>query len=307
MFEKWFPLQQNNIEKSESRIELIYSHLEQDSLDIFVEGNSRGKPSQLWNEVKDYDTARALQYEYEGSNLHKNLLKSLQVDPNTIVYKGTKKPYVVPNYYAATMQLMDPITEVMRPITSAAQAIKTPAKKPRNLEQVDEKWTTETGEAAQPVAAASSQVEATSEHQHAQREAISNFNLDIFTNSSPSSSSTAGGANATAVHGRDQDRLDPELLELATMDVTSQSSASSTEATVGGGGGRKRSDDTTKLSKLLATIKSTSKKHHHQEAEEEKEALSEEAKRQLSNLPDLSYMRSSKLVFPIRLQRELPK
>ena len=86
-------------------------------------------------------------------------------------------------------------------------------------------------------------------------------------------------ASNDAVFITDQDKLDPELLELA-MAVTPDPSTS------------KKTDP---LSKILASLKVTGRKN----SEEEEETLSEEAAEVVRKLPDLSFMRSGVLMFPV--------
>ena len=84
----------------------------------------------------------------------------------------------------------------------------------------------------------------------------------------------------------DQDRLDPELLELAMSDIPNE---------------KQLPKPSEAITKLLATIKKSSSSNKKVETSNNEE-LSEEANKVLGKLHDLSYMRSTVLMFPVTMQ-----
>ena len=78
----------------------------------------------------------------------------------------------------------------------------------------------------------------------------------------------------------DREKIDPELLELA-MSVTPDPESA------------KKPDP---LTKILASLKVSS---NRKDSEDESDSLSEEASQVMQKLPDLSYMRSRVLMFPL--------
>ena len=82
-----------------------------------------------------------------------------------------------------------------------------------------------------------------------------------------------------------QDRLDPELLALETKALLEE---------------KKQLPEA--FSKVLQNFQKLTKKDSNGGSEEVKEELSEEATKVLEKLHDLSYMRSSVLMFPVTMQ-----
>jgi len=280
-FSLWFSSANlTQVDKENTDPLLIMSYL--NSRTLFKDSkNTNNRPETIWNLLKDIDTAVALKFKYEGCKLHRNMLNELKLNSDNIVYQGSTKPYVVPTYFAASLQSMD--SSVLKPV-SAAQIITANDDKLRKdssnqKSNEQKKWTTETACSELPPSVITNVVSSTEKDCDNIEKTTSSqqieFNFDCF------SVDDVKNNESNKDQDKDQDKLDPDLLQLAQLPSVSKV---------------EKSPGQDKISKLLATIKSTRKEDVVTgNAEEE---LSAEVREHLGKFPDISYMRSSVLIFP---------
>ncbi|CAK8694219.1 unnamed protein product [Clavelina lepadiformis] len=275
----WFPRLDEEQDTEEDEISQVHLHVEENVLPLFqvnsspahipLGGKSRRikRPTELWDILEDIDNALALQHQWNSSRHNQGLMTSLGIKTQNVLFSGTSAPFYVPTY-AASLGLLEPNKELTKPISAAEKITATsPTEKTIPGGDTDAAWTTESDCSidACSVGSSNNTLAPTSVLD------TSSFNLDILETAS---------SYSTPTHSA-QDKLDPELLELAMNDVP-PAAANTT----------KLADP---LSKILASLGVSKKK----EPEEDEEELSEEAAKIVANLPDLSYMRSSVLMFPV--------
>nr|XP_002131207.1 aftiphilin isoform X1 [Ciona intestinalis]XP_026692092.1 aftiphilin isoform X1 [Ciona intestinalis]XP_026692093.1 aftiphilin isoform X1 [Ciona intestinalis] len=279
----WFPVQEKSTGNTEEDtdtgntavIKQVHDHIEDDILDIYVQdspvtnNNSVNKPSALWDLLEDVDNAIALKFQWNGSDHNRRLIESLGIKTQNILFSGTAKPYYVPTY-ASGLGLLEPSKE-LKPVSAAEKITAiSPTDKVAPVDG-DAVWETETGGSKHVVTdachtgvggvATSSVLDSCS------------LDLDFFDKPSPNASSHKNKS--------DQDKIDPELLQLA-MKVTPDTNP-------------KKPDP---LSKILASLGvASSRKTMNAEEDED---ISEEGRKVLQKLPDLSFMRSTVLMFPLQ-------
>nr|CAB3220490.1 aftiphilin-like [Phallusia mammillata] len=282
-FGKWFSFSTPDIVEDE--ITSIQKQVEDDLLEVFHSENVDTESGQklshrasyLWDLLEDIDNAIALKFVWNNSSHHQHLLSSLGIKTQNILFGRTSKPYYVPNYYAAGLGMLEPGKEIIKPM-SAAEKITAVSPKEKNMPDDDKAWAVETerngvvsgahacSEGHQSVGAITNGSAATGIID------ASSLNLDMLNSIVKSQNS--------ATSKSEQDKIDPELLELA-MEVTPDQTST------------KKADP---LSKILATlgVSSTAKK-----PKDTDDDLSEDAKKVLKKLPELSFMRSKVLMFPV--------
>ncbi|XP_029632563.1 aftiphilin isoform X1 [Salmo trutta] len=227
----------------------------------------------LWRQLLDIHEAFGLRHQWGGSHSNKTLLCSLGIDIRNILFTGQKKQPVIVPMYAASLGMLEPTKEPVKPI-SAAEMI------------------TSIAQQVPPVAAA--EIISTSPPDTAQEvlppvqfdwssSGLTNpldasggsslLNLDFFgpvEDSGPSSSTSIPG-------------VDPELYELTTSKLEPSGSGS-------------RVADA--FARLMSTMEKTSTSTRKPRKEEN---LSEEALKVIAGLPDLSFMQAKVLMFPTTL------
>nr|XP_039248163.1 aftiphilin-like [Styela clava] len=271
---------------------------------------------ELWDQLEDIDNTLALNFVWNGSGHNKHLLDSLGMHTQNILFSGTKQAYYVPTYYAAGLGMIDPSKGVLKPMSAAEKITAlSPTEKnaPALLEEaskaqeVHSEWKTiadnsGSGNSMLIDGSWSHSDEITNNSDTVQSSVdmsdpipiiSSSMDLDYFEKLSVDGSKSSVKS----------DLIDPELLELTTAPTTEpppppKDSGSAT------------------LSKILASIKSSSNnsspsstistlfaQQNASKWEEEESKLSPETRLVLQKLPDLSYMKSRTLVFPISTSR----
>ncbi|XP_059410792.1 aftiphilin-like isoform X3 [Carassius carassius] len=212
-------------------------------------GPTNGALRDVWQQLQDVHNAYGLRYQWGGSHTNKALLCSLGIDTRNILFTGQKKQPVIVPMYAASLGMLEPTKEPVKPV-SAAEMIASIAKSP----SVSTELNTCPPDTAQ--------------------ESLPPVQFDW---------SSSGLTNPL-------DGVDPELYELtqAKLDVS---------------GGSSRVVDA--FARLMSTVEKTSTSTSRKPVQKE-ENLSEEARRVISGLPDLSFMQAKVLMFPSTLTPLLP-
>ncbi|XP_060716473.1 aftiphilin a isoform X4 [Tachysurus vachellii] len=234
-----------------SFLEISFPHVEEDvpPLTAYLEPCEGGEKQDnqpapisrgvqgVWLQLQDIHSAFGLRYQWGGSHSNKALLCSLGIDTRNILFTGQKKQPVIVPMYAASLGMLEPTKEPVKPV-SAAEMIASIAQSP----SVSTEMSTCPTDAAQ-------------------------FDW-----------SSSGLTNPL-------DGVDPELYELtqAKLDVS---------------GGSSRVVDA--FARLMSTVEKTNTSTRRVQTQKE-ENLSEEARRVISILPDLSFMQAKVLMFPSTL------
>ncbi|XP_016358147.1 aftiphilin a isoform X4 [Sinocyclocheilus anshuiensis] len=202
----------------------------------------------VWQQLQDVNNAYGLRYQWGGSHTNKALLCSLGIDTRNILFTGHKKQPVIVPMYAASLGMLEPTKEPVKPV-SAAEMIASIAQSPSVATELN---------TCPPDTA---------------QESLPPVQFDW---------SSSGLTNPL-------DGVDPELYELtqAKLDVS---------------GGSSRVVDA--FARLMSTVEKTSTSTSRKPVQEEN--LSEEARRVISGLPDLSFMQAKVLMFPSTLTPLLP-
>ncbi|KAM6971988.1 aftiphilin a [Aplochiton taeniatus] len=234
---------------------------------IRVQNN--GALRDMWWQLQDIHEAYGLRYQWGGSHSNKTLLCSLGIDIRNILFTGQKKQPVIVPMYAASLGMLEPTKEPVKPV-SAAEMITSIAQAPpvspetstspdtaqETLPPVQFDWST--SGLTNPLDASGGS---------------SLLNLDFF---GPVEDS--GSSSSTSIPG-----VDPELYELTTAKLDP------------GGSGSRVADA---FARLMSTMEKTSTSTRKPRREEN---LSEEAAKVIASLPDLSFMQAKVLMFPTTL------
>ncbi|XP_016139706.1 aftiphilin-like isoform X5 [Sinocyclocheilus grahami] len=212
-------------------------------------GTTNGALRDVWQQLQDVNNAYGLRYQWGGSHTNKALLCSLGIDTRNILFTGHKKQPVIVPMYAASLGMLEPTKEPVKPV-SAAEMIASIAQSPSVATELN---------TCPPDTA---------------QESLPPVQFDW---------SSSGLTNPL-------DGVDPELYELtqAKLDVS---------------GGSSRVVDA--FARLMSTVEKTSTSTSRKPVQKE-ENLSEEARRVISGLPDLSFMQAKVLMFPSTLTPLLP-
>lgn len=212
-------------------------------------GPTNGALRDMWQQLEDVNNAYGLRYQWGGSHTNKVLLCSLGIDTRNILFTGHKKQPVIVPMYAASLGMLEPTKEPVKPV-SAAEMIASIAQSPSVATELN---------TCPPDTA---------------QESLPPVQFDW---------SSSGLKNPL-------DGVDPELYELtqAKLDVS---------------GGSSRVVDA--FARLMSTVEKTSTSTSRKPVQKE-ENLSEEARRVISGLPDLSFMQAKVLMFPSTLTPLLP-
>ncbi|KAF4075426.1 hypothetical protein AMELA_G00234430 [Ameiurus melas] len=235
----------------------------------------------VWLHLQDIHSALGLRYQWGGSHSNKTLLCSLGIDTRNILFTGQKKQPVIVPMYASSLGMLEPTKEPVKPV-SAAEMIASIAQTP----SVAMEMSTCPADAAQESLPRCSLTGAAVALQTLwmvrsitlmmiASGGSSLLNLDFFgpVDDLPSSSTTS-------IPG-----VDPELYEL-------------TQAKLDMSGGSSRVVDA--FARLMSTVEKTNTSTRRLQTQKE-ENLSEEARRVISTLPDLSFMQAKVLMFPSTL------
>ncbi|XP_041641605.1 aftiphilin a isoform X3 [Cheilinus undulatus] len=234
----------------------------------------------VWTQLQDIHEAIGLRYQWGGSHCNKALLCCLGIDTRNILFTGQKKQPVIVPMYAASLGMLEPTKEPVKPISAAemiasiAQAPPAAPEKPSctpDTVQVGPQDVHRPTEALPPVQFDWSSSGLTNPLDASGGSSL--LNLDFF---GPVEDS--GSTSSTSIPG-----VDPELYELTTAKLDPGSSGS-------------RVADA--FARLMSTMEKTSTSTRKPRREEN---LSEEAAKVISGLPDLSFMQAKVLMFPATL------
>nr|XP_055060172.1 aftiphilin a isoform X2 [Misgurnus anguillicaudatus] len=209
---------------------------------------ANGALQDVWQQLQDVNNAYGLRYQWGGSYTNKLLLCSLGIDTRNILFTGQKKQPVIVPMYAASLGMLEPTKEPVKPV-SAAEMIASIAQSPSVASELNTCPPDTNQESLPPV----------------------QFDW-----------SSSGLTNPL-------DGVDPELYEL-------------TQAKLDTSGGSSRVVDA--FARLMSTVEKTSTSTRKPVQKEEN--LSEEARRVIARLPDLSFMQAKVLMFPSTLTPLLP-
>ncbi|XP_028676690.1 aftiphilin a isoform X2 [Erpetoichthys calabaricus] len=98
----------------------------------------------VWSELQDIHDAYGLKYQWCGSHSNKKLLSSLGIDTRNILFTGQKKQPVIVPMYAASLGMLEPTKEPVKPVSAAekiasiAQAPLSPEMSPCTADQAQE-------------------------------------------------------------------------------------------------------------------------------------------------------------------------
>ncbi|XP_067296849.1 aftiphilin a isoform X2 [Pseudorasbora parva] len=239
-------------------------------------GTTSGALRDVWQQLQDVTNAYGLRYQWGGSHTNKTLLCSLGIDTRNILFTGHKKQPVIVPMYAASLGMLEPTKEPVKPV-SAAEMIASIAQSPSVASELNTCPPDTAQESLPPVQFDWSSSGLTNPLDASGGSSL--LNLDFF---GPVDESPSG--TATSIPG-----VDPELYEL-------------TQAKLEVSGGGSRVVDA--FARLMSTVEKTSTSTRKPVPKEEH--LSEEAGRVIAGLPDLSFMQAKVLMFPSTLTPLLP-
>uniref|UniRef100_UPI0037E71135 aftiphilin a isoform X2 n=1 Tax=Semicossyphus pulcher TaxID=241346 RepID=UPI0037E71135 len=231
---------------------------------------SRAVRDGVWTQLQDIHEAIGLRYQWGGSHCNKALLCCLGIDTRNILFTGQKKQPVIVPMYAASLGMLEPTKEPVKPV-SAAEMIASIAQAPPVAPEKSSCPPDTVQEALPPVQFDWSSSGLTNPLDASGGSSL--LNLDFF---GPVEDS--GSTSSTSIPG-----VDPELYELTTAKLDPGSSGS-------------RVADA--FARLMSTMEKTSTSTRKPRREEN---LSEEAAKVISGLPDLSFMQAKVLMFPATL------
>ncbi|KAG7492838.1 hypothetical protein MATL_G00019000 [Megalops atlanticus] len=224
----------------------------------------------VWRQLQEIHDALGLRYQWGGSHSNKALLCSLGIDTRNILFTGQKKQPVIVPMYAASLGMLEPTKEPVKPI-SAAEKIASIAQAPPVSPEMSACSPDPSQEVLPPVQFDWSSSGLTNPLDASGGSSL--LNLDFFGPVEDSSSSSA-----TTIPG-----VDPELYELTTAKLDTSNTGS-------------RIADA--FARLMSTVEKTSTSTRKPKKEEH---LSEEAAKVIAGLPDLSFMQAKVLMFPATL------
>ncbi|XP_068177903.1 aftiphilin a isoform X2 [Antennarius striatus] len=73
----------------------------------------------VWTQLRDVNEAVGLRYQWGGSHCNKTLLCCLGIDTRNILFTGQKKQPVIVPMYAASLGMLEPTKEPVKPISAA--------------------------------------------------------------------------------------------------------------------------------------------------------------------------------------------
>ncbi|XP_028454243.1 aftiphilin a isoform X2 [Perca flavescens] len=231
---------------------------------------NRSVRSSVWTQLQDIHEALGLRYQWGGSYCNKALLCCLGIDTRNILFTGQKKQPVIVPMYAASLGMLEPTKEPVKPV-SAAEMIASIAQAPPVAPEKSSCPSDSVQEALPPVQFDWSSSGLTNPLDASGGSSL--LNLDFF---GPVEDS--GSSSSPSIPG-----VDPELYELTTAKLEPGSSGS-------------RVADA--FARLMSTMEKTSTATRKPRKEEN---LSDEAAQVISRLPDLSFMQAKVLMFPAML------
>ncbi|XP_068607009.1 aftiphilin a [Brachionichthys hirsutus] len=224
----------------------------------------------VWTQLRDVTEAVGLRYQWGGSHCNKTLLCCLGIDTRNILFTGQKKQPVIVPMYAASLGMLEPTKEPVKPV-SAAEMIAAIGQAPPVDPESGPCPPDSVQEALPPVQFDWSSSGLTNPLDASGGSAL--LILDFF---GPVEDS--GSTSSASIPG-----VDPELFELTTSKMDS------------GGAGSRVADA---FARLMSTMEKTSTSTRKLRKEEN---LSAEAAEVIAALPDLSFMHAKVLMFPATL------
>ncbi|XP_028258441.1 aftiphilin a isoform X2 [Parambassis ranga] len=224
----------------------------------------------VWMQLQDVHEAFGLRYQWGGSHCNKALLCCLGIDTRNILFTGQKKQPVIVPMYAASLGMLEPTKEPVKPV-SAAEMIASIAQAPAAAAEKSSCSSDAVQEALPPIQFDWSSSGLTNPLDASGGSSL--LNLDFF---GPVEES--GSTSSPSIPG-----VDPELYELTTSKLEPGSSSS-------------RVADA--FARLMSTMEKTSTSTRKPRKDEN---LSEEAAKVIAALPDLSFMQAKVLMFPATL------
>ncbi|XP_034391378.1 aftiphilin a isoform X2 [Cyclopterus lumpus] len=224
----------------------------------------------VWLHLQDIHESVGLRYQWGGSYCNKALLCCLGIDTRNILFTGQKKQPVIVPMYAASLGMLEPTKEPVKPV-SAAEMIASIAQAPPAAPETSSCPSDPVQEALPPVQFDWSSSGLTNPLDASGGSSL--LNLDFF---GPVEDS--GSSSSPSIPG-----VDPELYELTTAKLDS------------GGPGSRVADA---FARLMSTMEKTSTSTRKPRKEEN---LSDEASKVIAGLPDLSFMQAKVLMFPATL------
>ncbi|XP_071361656.1 aftiphilin a isoform X2 [Trachinotus anak] len=231
---------------------------------------SRSVRGGVWTQLQDIHEAFGLRYQWGGSHCNKALLCCLGIDTRNILFTGQKKQPVIVPMYAASLGMLEPTKEPVKPV-SAAEMIASIAQAPPVAPEKTSCPSDTVQEALPPVQFDWSSSGLTNPLDASGGSSL--LNLDFF---GPVEDS--GSTSSPSIPG-----VDPELYELTTAKLDP------------GGSGSRVADA---FARLMSTMEKTSTSTRKPRKDEN---LSEEAAKVIAALPDLSFMQAKVLMFPATL------
>ncbi|XP_029986656.1 aftiphilin a isoform X2 [Sphaeramia orbicularis] len=231
---------------------------------------NRAVRGSVWMQLQDIHEAFGLRHQWGGSHCNKALLCSLGIDTRNILFTGQKKQPVIVPMYAASLGMLEPTKEPVKPV-SAAEMIASIAQAPPVAPEKSSCPADTVQEVLPPVQFDWSSSGLTNPLDASGGSSL--LNLDFF---GPVEDS--GSTSSPSIPG-----VDPELYELTTAKLDSGSSGS-------------RVADA--FARLMSTMEKTSTSTRKPKKDEN---LSEEAAKVIASLPDLSFMQAKVLMFPATL------
>ncbi|CAB1417361.1 unnamed protein product [Pleuronectes platessa] len=225
----------------------------------------------VWTQLQDINEALGLRYQWGGSHGNKVLLCCLGIDTRNILFTGQKKQPVIVPMYAASLGMLEPTKEPVKPVSAAEMIASIAQASPAAPEKSSCPSDSVQQDALPPVQFDWSSSGLTNPLDASGGSSL--LNLDFF---GPVEDS--GSNSSTSIPG-----VDPELYELTTAKMDAGSSGS-------------RMADA--FARLMSTMEKTSTSTRKPRREEN---LSEEAAEVISALPDLSFMTAKVLMFPATL------
>ncbi|XP_033935049.1 aftiphilin a isoform X3 [Pseudochaenichthys georgianus] len=233
---------------------------------------SRSVQGDVWSQLQDIHESFGLRYQWGGSYCNKALLCCLGIDTRNILFTGQKKQPVIVPMYAASLGMLEPTKEPVKPV-SAAEMITSIAQTPPLAPETKTSCPADSApEALPPVQFDWSSSGLTNPLDASGGSSL--LNLDFF---GPVEDSGSSSSPSIPVG------VDPELYELTTAKLDSSGSGS-------------RVADA--FARLMSTMEKTSTSTRKPRKEEN---LSDEASKVISLLPDLSFMQAKVLMFPATL------
>ncbi|KAK7165674.1 hypothetical protein R3I93_005678 [Phoxinus phoxinus] len=98
--------------------------------------HSDGALRDVWQQLQDVNNAYGLRYQWGGSHTNKALLCSLGIDTRNILFTGHKKQPVIVPMYAASLGMLEPTKEPVKPV-SAAEMIASIAQSPSVVSELN--------------------------------------------------------------------------------------------------------------------------------------------------------------------------